>query len=194
MNKRKVFLACMALFAAAGTQVGVAGNRAGAVTLSLNGSYYNFASKRYLDNIFLPNVGLAYDFDEHWAVEGNAGLINTNIHPPKVPAVKGVHGALYTVDGIYRFARDGRIEPYVLAGIGVMSLKPNGVDSKHQGNINAGLGSQIFATDSIAFRFEARDIYTMSGGKNEYQLTAGISFLFGGEKPCCVEPIMTYKK
>jgi OOP family OmpA-OmpF porin len=184
MNKRKVFLACVGLLAMlGGSQAALAGNRAEAVTLSLNGSYYQFASKRYLDNIFLPNVGLAYNFDANWAVEANAGLINTNGNTPKFSRTTGVHGGLYTVDGIYRFAKADFIEPYVLAGLGMIALQPNGNDTKHQGNINAGLGAQLFATDSIAFRFEARDIYTMSGGKNEYQVTGGLSFLFGCNPP-----------
>lgn len=185
MNKRKLALLSLAVLTA--TYVGnvSAGNRPCAWTFSMNGSYYNFASKRYLDNIFLPNFGIAYDFDKHWAIEGNYGIITTQINRPKVPVTRSVRGGLVTVDGIYHITDYyGPIEPYVLAGIGVISLDPNGVDSKHQGNINAGGGAQIFVTDSIAFRFEARDVYTLSGGKNDYQVTGGLSFLFGGPT-CC---------
>ncbi len=155
-----------------------AGNQAGATTLTLAGAYYHFASSRHLQNTSLPNIELAYDLTDRWALEGGVGAVNTN-QQPSAGGV-GVHGFLYTADAIYRCFKHEKFEPYVIAGIGMLALKPNGMDSTHQGNINAGVGTQVFFTDTIALRGEVRDLYTTTGaGKNDYMINFGVSFLMG---------------
>lgn len=193
MKTRKLVLACVSALALLGMNTTIAGNRPGAFTVSLADAYYHFADKRHLHNINLPNAALAYDFDSHWAIEGGAGLINTDSKGSKHHHHHGVHGYLYTLDGLYRFKQYRAIEPYISAGIGVLSLKPNGNDAKQQGNINAGIGAQWFFHDSIALRAEARDIYTMVGGKNDFMVNLGISFLFGGESQPCQPKVASYK-
>ena len=175
MKKRALLLTALSLLTI--TTLATAGNRPGAVTFTLGEGAYRFSPKRHLDSAGVPNVALAYDFDARWAAEANVGVINTdqqryNKH--------GVHGFLYTLDGLYRFAPHGRFEPYVSAGVGLLSIAPSGVDSPDQTNINAGIGTQWFADKSIALRGELRDLYTLSGGKNDLMLNLGVSFLFWG--------------
>lgn len=156
----------------------VAGNHAGQTTLTLADAYYHFASSRHLTNTSLPNVGVSYNLTDRWAIEGDVGAINTN--QKQSAGGVGVHGFLYSADAIYRCFKHNRFEPYVIAGIGMLAIKPNGMDSTHQGNINAGVGTQIFFTDTIALRGEVRDLYTTTGaGKNDYMINFGVSFLMG---------------
>jgi OOP family OmpA-OmpF porin len=156
-----------------------AGNRTGATTLTLATAYYHFDYKRHLNNESMPNVALAYNFSDQWAMEGGIGVVNTHQTAPLGRA--SVRGYLYTVDTIYRFLPQQRLEPYISFGVGMLSMKPNGLDATNQGNINAGIGTQIFFTDSIALRGEVRDLYTTTGaGKNDYMLNFGLSFLMGG--------------
>lgn len=169
MKKLSVFLLLLTM-----ASTSFAGNYPGAFTVTLADAYYHFSSKRHLDNASMPNVGLAYNFDTHWAAELGIGAINTN--QSSSPAL-GVHGFLYTMDALYRFSPKQRFEPYVLAGIGIIGLKPNGNNATHQGNINAGIGTQFFADDAIALRGEIKDLYTLSGGQNEVMVNIGISFL-----------------
>jgi outer membrane protein W len=177
MKKRHHLYAGLILFCAGQT---IAGNRPGATTLTLAGAYYHFASSRHLDNTSLPNVALAYDFTDRWAIEGNVGAVNTNQKP--VLGGADVHGFLYTVDGIYRLMPHQSFEPYVIAGVGVLAMKPNGLNSQHQGNLNAGIGTQVFFGDMIALRGEIRDLYTTTGpGKNDYMINFGVSFLMGSQ-------------
>ena len=91
-----------------------------------------------------------------------------------------MQGFIYTIDGVYRFKPCGRLAPYALGGIGALSISPNGNESSTQGNINAGIGSQYFIDPSIAFRAEIKDLYTMTGGKNDVMINFGVTFLFGG--------------
>lgn len=192
--KRIFALTSLAAIALVSSSSVFAGNKGNEVTVSAMESYYHFADKRAMDNVAVPTLAVAYNFDPKWAIEAAAGLVNTNINPPKVPTQRGVHGFLYTVDGLYRFLVYGPLEPYVSFGVGMTSFQyPTGTsEAKHQANLNAGLGTQIFFHDFIAFRAEARDIYTMSGGKNDVQLGLGLSFLFDG---CChcQSPVVSYK-
>ncbi len=172
--RSQAIIGLMALFM---VKHAVAENQAGATTLTLAGAYYHFASSRHLDNTALPNVALAYNFTDRWAVEGSVGAVNTNQKPALGGA--GVHGFLYTADAIYRFPHQ-QFEPYLIGGIGLLAMRPNGLNSEHQGNINAGVGTQFFFSDTIALRGELRDLYTTTGaGKNDYMINFGVSFLMG---------------
>ncbi len=151
-------------------------NHAGATTLTLAGAYYHFAPSRHLENTAMPNVALAYNFTDRWAIEGDIGSLNTNQKPSM--GGRGVHGFLYTVDGIYRCFIHRPFEPYLIAGVGLLAMKPSGLNSTHQGNINAGIGTQVFFSKSFALRGEVRDLYMTSGaGKNDYMINFGVSFL-----------------
>lgn len=190
MKKSKIFLACVGAVAILGSNLAVAGNRPEAVTISGGDAYYHPAAKRKMDTFWMPNIAAAYNFDDHWAAEAGVGLINTNTHTSNPTPNRGVHGFLYTANALYRVGQFGRFEPYAIAGVGLLNMRPNGNSSEHQGNVNAGVGTQFFATDSIAFRAEARDLYTMSGGKNDYMLNIGMSFLFGGKT---AQPVVVQK-
>jgi len=164
-----------------------AGNRPCAITLTASEAYYHFSTKRNLDGKGMPNLALAFNLNNSWAIEGTAGLINAGrLRSYPLPESKaGVHGYLYMVNAIYRFSPFLGYEPYITAGGGMMTLSPTNY-SKTQGNVNAGIGSQFFVTKSTALRLEARDIYTPSGGKNDYMVNLGLSFLIGGQRqPCC---------
>ncbi len=165
-------------------QLGYASNLPGAVTITLADAYYHFDNKRDLDNSAFPNISLAYNASQHWAIEAGAGVLNTR--QSEESGGRGVHGVLYNVDGIYRFGVFGHFEPYILGGIGLLTLVPNGTDSEHPGNVNLGLGAQLFWGPSIAMRAEFRDVYQTTGNThNDYMLNFGVSFLFCG-KPAVV--------
>jgi hypothetical protein len=169
----------LGLFILLSNSIAFAGNKPGDITLTLANAYYHFDLKRHLDNTSLPNITLAYDFSDHWAIEGGIGAVNTNQKP--ILGGLGVHGFLYTIDSIYRWVPQGQFEPYLIGGIGMLAMRPNGLDSEHQGNINAGLGTQVFFGNRIALRGEVRDLYTTTGaGKNDYMINFGVSFLIEG--------------
>jgi hypothetical protein len=164
-------------------QSAFAGNRPGAYTLTVGGAYDIFANKRNLDNAWLlPTVDIAYNINETWALEGTWGLFYaTQVHQTDN---QNVTGNIYTLDALYRFGSfDNRWEPYVSAGFGASHINPNGNDAQNEGNINAGVGTQLFFDKNIALRGEVRDLYTLNGGKNDVTLGFGVSFLFGGDTP-----------
>ncbi len=188
MKNKKIALACLSVFALSIHSYASAETRPGAVSLRLADGYIFFAHKRDFDNTSTPTIELGYEFSEKWGMKIGATVLNTNIKGNGPDS--GVHGFIYTLDGVYKFNDYGHFEPYVLAGIGVTSLKAANIidDPTNQANVNAGIGSQFFIDPSIALNAEAKDVYTLSGGKNDVMLTAGITFYFGGETPA--EPVL----
>jgi len=187
MNKTKLLCAALSVLTVAASNNIFAGNRAGAGYVSIGDGYYFFASKRNLKNANVPSVRLGYDFDNSWAAQFGATLINTD---PKGNGSdrRSVHGFDYSVDGIYRTMPIGNFEPYVFAGLGVLGLSPNGNDPVNQAHAQVGVGSQYFFSESIALGLDAKDVYVFSGGKNDMQLTATVNFLFGGNSHPVVTP------
>lgn len=151
-------------------------DRAKAITFTLAGGELFLAAKRNMENTGVGMVMLGYDFTEHWAIEGLAGFYHTHFN--NSDDNRRIDGNLYSVDGIYHFSPFNVFEPYVLAGVGMIGMNPNGNDANNEGNINAGLGLKAFIHPAIAFRIEARDFYTWVGGKNDVLLDGGVTFLF----------------
>lgn len=175
MNKR-LWLVFSLLFLSA--SLVYAGNVPGAFTVTIADAYYDYASSWQLDNTFMPNFALAYDVTDKIGIEAGAGFFNTK----NSETDQHVHGWLYTLDGILRFAKYGPLEPYVSAGLGMIAINHNGNDTKHPGNVNAGLGTQFFWGDMVALRAEVRDLYSTTGsGRNDVMLNFGLSLVFGGK-------------
>lgn len=179
------------------TAKAMAEHREGAFSISPGVGAYMFDSKRSIQNPALFNLGLGYDFTNSWSVEALVGMINSNT---KGTPSRKTTGELYTLDGVYHFNADHPFEPYVLAGIGMLNLDPNGNvssanphgdDANNQANINGGLGLEYFVHPNIALRGDIRDIYTMSGGKNDYLANFGVSILLGGQSQTAAPVPMT---
>jgi hypothetical protein len=177
MKKLLIGLSLLTL-AGSGT-FAAAGNRPGAITFRLADGYVFFAQKRDLDNTTIPTIELGYTFNENWGAQIGTSVINTNINNSAIET--GAHGFYYFLDGVYHMNALGNWQPYALGGVGITSLKVrNNNDPTNQANVNLGIGTQYFIADSIALGVDARDVYTLSGGKNDVMLTAGITFLMGG--------------
>lgn len=154
-----------------------AGNEAGKATFTLGAGYDYFSSKRHIDNAGVTFGELGYNFTCHWGIEGLLGFFTT---PSRLPVDdhKEVQGTLFAINPIYHFSLTPCIEPYLSAGPGASSMNPNGNDAHTEGNINGAIGAQIFFSPIVALRIEARDFYTIVGGKNDVFLNGGVSFLF----------------
>jgi OmpA-OmpF porin, OOP family len=180
MKKIQSFaLVCVVLISIASYSSSFAftGNRPGALTITLAGGYEYFASKRLIDNAGLGILMLGYDFTDHWGIEGLLGGFRNRFKGPAHDD-RQINGTLFSIDGVYHFAPLSMIEPYVLAGAGVTGMNPSRENANNEGNINAAVGLQLFVHKSVAFRLEARDLYTMVGGKNDVLLSGGVSMVF----------------
>lgn len=174
---RSLVLACVGVAAIASYTTTFAGNRANTATLTLGAGYEYFNSKRRIDNTSMPMIMLGYNFTQHWGAEALLGIFNTNFKP-SANDQRQINGTLFALDAMYHFnPYKDMLEPFVLAGAGATGLNPNRQDGHNEGNVNVGVGTQIFFDKSIGFRIEARDFYTLVGGKNDVVLDAGVTFL-----------------
>src|SRR5579862_6020257 len=156
---RFIVMICISLISIVLSPITMASHRAGAAILSLGAGYERFSSKRHIDNTGMPFFALGYDLTDNWGVEGFLGLTSTDSRRPEDDG-RQIKTTLFTFDGVYHFSPYHKVEPYVLAGVGITGMHPNGrSDANNEGNINAGVGAEIFIAKSIAFRLEARDLY-----------------------------------
>lgn len=175
----KIWLSiCFSLLSLLFSSFSFAETKANTGIASLAAGYEYFAPKRNLQNTGLGLAVLGFNFTQHWGVEGLVGLLTT-LSRRNADYGQHINGKLYAFDGVYRFLAFHHLEPFVLAGVGVTSLSDAGTSANNEGNINAGVGTHIFINEVVAFRFEARDFYTMTGGKNDFMVDAGISARLG---------------
>lgn len=152
-------------------------NRANSLTFTGGVGTEFFSAKRQINNVTVPFIAAGYNFTDNWGIETTWGTFKTTFRN-QTPTDRQISGTLFLVDGLYHFGPYYRfLQPYAMAGIGITGLSPNHTDSTNEGNINAGAGVQLFANKIVAFRIDARDIYTMVGGKNDIFLDAGVTFL-----------------
>jgi OmpA-OmpF porin, OOP family len=174
--KNKLMLSA-SLVALAVSAPSYAFSRANSVILSAVGGHEWFAPKRHLENTGVGYVLAGYNFTNHWGIEGLAGAF-TSYSRREENYNQQIRGKQFAVDGVYHFTPYYMIEPFVLAGVGVnhYNNNNNNNDPNSEGNINAGAGAHIFANNIVALRLEARDFYTITGGKNDFMLAGGVSF------------------
>lgn len=145
-------------------------------------AYYHFSEKRDLQNTAMANLSAGFVVADQWSLEAFYGQAATNETPSNFD--KSTRFYIYSGEAVYHFnaEADAIIHPYLLTGLSITNQE----DSDHSaGNttllgMNAGVGVEYFVNPNISLFTDARDIYTLSGGKNDWMLNAGIKFLFGG--------------
>lgn len=172
MKARILFASFLCMLLA--SSLSFADSQAGAFTLTLGGGYIFFTPKRDLHNTPVTSAALVYNFTGRWAMQFAANLINADSGDP---SKHHVHGFAYIWDAMYRTCSFHGIDPYVMAGFNVMSLKPISSQQVNQGGMNVGVGTQFFKSRGIALSLEARDLYTFTGGKNDILLNGGVNFI-----------------
>lgn len=152
-------------------------NMANSASVTLGAAANFFDSKRNIKDASGPFVAVGYNFTNHWGIEGLLGSFRTKFKR-REDNRRGISGTQFAFNGIYHFSPlRNNVQPFVLAGVGILGLDPNGTDAHNEGNVNAGLGVQIFFDPVVALRLEARDAYTFIGGKNDLFLGLGVTFL-----------------
>jgi len=145
-------------------------------------AYYHFSEKRDLQNAAMANLTAGLVVSDQLSLEVFYGQAATD--DTATSADKGTHFYTYSADGVYHFkpSADAVIHPYALAGIVITNQEDNDAASGNTTllGVNAGVGLEYFVNPNISLFSDVRDIYTLSGGKNDLMLNAGIKFLFGG--------------
>jgi OOP family OmpA-OmpF porin len=177
--KKELFVTILALGFLMGASTGVqAEMRAGAFNLTPMIGGYVFEGNQNLKHSFTGGLGLGYALDPHWGAE----LFFNYIDAEYDNGGGNVDGYLYRLDGLYHFMPDSRLVPYLAAGLGGITLDPDGGSRDTSFLLNAGGGVKYFLTDSIALRGDVRYVVPFDKTYNNLLYTVGIDFLFGGPK------------
>lgn len=160
------------------------GYKAGEYYFAPGVAYYHFSDKRDLQNAALVNLSAGLVVSEKFSLEAFYGQASTESSSSDDD---GSRFYAYWMDGVYHFQSEKQtnFHPYIFTGLG---LTNQNTDSDASGNttllgVNAGAGLEYFVNPNISLFTDVRDIYTLSGGKNDWMLNAGIKFFFGGSAP-----------
>lgn len=174
----------------------LAGVKAGAMTISPSGGAYLVDDKKApMDDGVFYNLGLGYNFTQNVAAEFSFGVIQSNAKEDCNCADTDVYGFLPRIELLYHFMPDKAFVPYIAVGAGYLWYKYDNEDKvKYKADNSAiadyGLGAKLFLTDNLALRGDARHIYDFENKANDFALTVGLVYQFGGEekKKAIVEP------
>lgn len=147
----------------------------GQYILSPSVGYLRYASKRHLDSQALLGVGIGYGLTQAVHTEFYIGRLMTNRSRDNK---RDVRGGIYLLDGYYQFRSDANLQPYLFGGVGAMHFNPSyDNDPDMEANLNAGGGLAYFFSQQIALRGDVRDIYTMSGGRQDILFNGSVVVL-----------------
>jgi len=181
MKKRGLFIGLLlSIFL---TTSSFAGERAGAFSVSPFGGGYTFDGAQHLQTAPTYGLRLGYDLTKNWGVEGVGHFLATE----GTQSGTSVNAISYGLDILYNFMPDGALVPYLALGGGGItaghSSSFNAGGSNTDATLNAGGGLKYFLTDSVALRADARQLVVFDHKTMlNWVYTAGVSFLFGGEK------------
>ncbi|MFH0727640.1 MAG: OmpA family protein [Pseudomonadota bacterium] len=175
---RSVLSVCLMVCLMFIAQTAAAEIRAGAVTLSPSIGGYVFEGNEDIENDFSFGLGLGYHFDKNWAAEAVFNYVDSEFDR----GGRDLDAYLYHVDALYHFMPGERLVPYVAAGVGGIIINPQVTKSDHDVAANYGGGVKYFLTENVALRADVRHVIAFDETRNNLLYTAGVSFLFGGEK------------
>ena len=160
--------------------------REGAWTLSPMVGALDFDSDENLDTSPLYNVGIGYNFTDHWAGEFMAGFSETS--PDNGDGNINVYSG--RADLLYHFTPENATTFYAALGGGLLQYDPRGALSSAGEDedllFNYGLGLKTMFNETAGFRLDVRHALTAENEEfdgrthNQFRYSAGMYFQFGG--------------
>lgn len=142
---------------------------------------YTFDGGQNLETTPVIGLRAGYNFTKQWGLEGLFDYAS----PDGKHGQGGADFFRYGLDALWYFQPQGKLVPYLAAGLSGMRLNgPNGSDNS-DGNfaaVSAGAGVKYFLNDYLAVRADVRDIVKFNDIQNNIEYTVGLVIYFGGEK------------
>jgi OOP family OmpA-OmpF porin len=86
------------------------------------------------------------------------------------------------MEALYNFMPEGKLVPFVAAGVGGTLLHRTGVGKDNRAMADYGAGLKYFVTENIALRADVRHVIPFNDSNNNLLFTFGVNFFFGGAK------------
>ncbi len=165
-----------------------AGDNAQGFYIAPSFSYINYNNVYDLDDGAGGTIALGYQYDSPWAAE-LAILMAESQFKNATTSFDGEHYQL-RLDGLYHFAQDKDIHPYVVAGLGHGLWEFDNDTENNDTQLNAGVGLMGMITEPLALRSDFRVIYDLSEGEVNNLFNIGISYFFGSSKKSTPAPVV----
>jgi OOP family OmpA-OmpF porin len=163
-----------------------AGERAGAFSVSPFAGGYTFEGEQHMKTAPVYGLRLGYDLTDNFGIEAVGNYLSTE--GTRSPHTS-INALSYRLDLLYNFMPEGPLVPYLaVGGGGITAGHGSGMNTGWGNNTsataNVGGGIKYFITDSVALRGDARHLFVCENKTlYNWEYTAGLSFLFGGNKP-----------
>lgn len=165
-----------------------AGDHAQGFYVAPSFSYINYNNVYDLGDGAGGTIAFGYQYDSPWSAEV-AILMAESQFKNDVTSFDGEHYQL-RMDGLYHFAQDQDIHPYMVAGIGHGLWEFDNDTDNNQAQLNAGVGLMAMITKPLALRSDFRVVYDVDEGEINSLLNVGLSYFFGTSKKSTPAPIV----
>ena len=151
-------------------------------TIALTPTVGGFLSSESGSAKFSPLYGMKLSYDINGKnIADSLGIEGTLNYFSAKSAAGGNSGYLFRVDALYPFTPGEKWVPFVAVGLGAIDFK--GSSAGTEPLFNYGAGVKYFLEDWLALRVDARQlvVYHNANTSNEFELSAGLSYIFGKE-------------
>ncbi len=179
MRSSKIFITVAIVFLLAFfSGITLAEVKSGTTTLSPRVGGYVFDSDQWLTNGTIYELGIGKNLTANLGAEFVFGYIGTNTNDTHTYR----NCYIYRVDGLYNIMPDNYYVPYVVLGVGAITIE--GVTRNNSGLLlNGGAGINVFITETLAIRGDGRYIKSyfndIDGERNNYSYSMGVTYQFG---------------
>ena len=165
--------------------------REGSIEVTPFAGYNWFQDKQNLKDRPVYGGRLGYNFTPHFGIEGVVEFINTAVDDKGLTSVKeGQFGFpaddvdlyFYHVDAVFHFMPEGKLNPFIVAGIGGAHYKPR-ISNHDMAAFNVGVGAKYWLSDHVALRADLRDYMVTEITQETFHnvaATVGVTLAFGG--------------
>ena len=152
---------------------------------------YLFEGNQDLKHRPIYGVRGGYDFTEHWGAELLLGYGRT-YYKPTDASTDVFH---YRLEGLYHFLPTGKLNPFLAAGFGGMTIDSRDarVDKDYTATVGYGAGLKYSLTDQLAIRADVRHILAFGSTHHNLEYTLGLVFYFGGPKAVSAQAVQEMK-
>ncbi len=133
----------------------------------------SFDNDREIDDAPHLSLGLGYRFDSPWAVE----LDYTRADSETSSGSRNVDVDYLAVNGLYHFATESKVKPFLLFGLGEVSSDTSGGSSDDESFIDIGGGIHYPLSANSALRTDLR-IFRETSGDNNVDVALNVGYLY----------------
>jgi len=175
---KKIAIGCLAVLAWMVVAAGHAEIRPGAASIAPFIGGYVFDSDEDFKNPLVYGIRIGSDITKNWGFE--SAIYYGDTERKSLAGNPDVNLLGYGVDVLYHFMPEGRLVPFLAAGIG--GRLADGPGGSNRLALDYGAGLKFFLTESIALRADVRHVMPFNDRQDNLLYSVGINFLFGGEK------------